>query len=40
MFRVLVVVLCTDRVAGNGFSTRERQVPLIASLRALTALRL
>jgi hypothetical protein len=38
MFGVLVVVLCPDRVAGLGFSTGERQIPLIVSLRVLRAL--
>ena len=40
MFGVLVVILCPDRVADLGFSTGERQTPLIVSLRVLGALRL
>jgi len=40
MFGVLVVILCPDRVADLGFSTGERQIPLIVSLRVLRALRL
>src|SRR5580692_1330903 len=35
MFGVLVVVLCRDRIAVLDFGTSERQIPLIASLRAL-----
>jgi hypothetical protein len=38
MFGVLVVILGPDGVAGLGFSTSERQVPLIASLCILRAL--
>ncbi len=33
MFRVLVVIFCGDCVAVLGFSTGERQIPLIVSLR-------
>ena len=33
MFGVLVVVFCGDRVATLGFSSGERQIPLIVSLR-------
>jgi hypothetical protein len=33
MFGVLVVILCGDGVAVLGFSTGERQIPLIVSLR-------
>ena len=40
MFGVLVVILCPDRVADLGFSTGERQAPLIVSLRVLGAVRL
>ena len=40
MFGVLVVVLCPDRIADLGFSTGERQIPLIVSLGVLRALRL
>jgi hypothetical protein len=40
MFGVLVVILCPDRVAELSFSTGERQIPFIVSLRVLGALRL
>ena len=33
MFGVLVVVFCGDCVAALGFSSGERQIPLIVSLR-------
>ena len=39
MFSVLVVVLGPDQIAGQGFSSGQREIPLIASLRALRALR-
>src|ERR1700734_723642 len=39
MLGVLVVALCRDRVAELGFGMGERQIPLIASLRVLRALR-
>jgi len=38
MFGVLVVILRRDRVADLGFSTGERQIPFIVSLRILGAL--
>jgi hypothetical protein len=38
MFGVLVVVFCPDCVAAKGFSTGERQIPLIVSLRVVRAL--
>jgi hypothetical protein len=38
MFGVLVVTLCPDRVADLGFSTGERQISFIVSLRVLGAL--
>jgi hypothetical protein len=40
MFGVLVVILCPDHVADLGFSTGERQIPFIVSLRVLGAVRL
>src|SRR6516165_7508746 len=40
MFGVLVVILCPDDIADLGFSTGERQIPFIVSLRVLGALRL
>jgi hypothetical protein len=40
MFGVLIVVLCPDRVADLGFSTSERQIALIVSLRVLSVPRL
>ena len=40
MFGVLVVILCPDHIADLGFSTGERQIPFIVSLRVLGALRL
>jgi hypothetical protein len=40
MFSVLVIVLRRDRIAGKGFSTGERQIPLIVSSRVLRTLRL
>jgi len=40
MFSVLVVVLRPDHIAGLGFSSGQREIPLIASLRVLRALRL
>src|SRR2546422_2706869 len=39
MFSVLVVVLRPDHIAGLGFSSGQREIPLIASLRVLSALR-
>jgi hypothetical protein len=39
MFSVLVVVLRADHIAGLGFSSGQREIPLIASLRVLRALR-
>jgi hypothetical protein len=32
MFSVLVVVLRSDHIAGQGFSSGQREIPLIASL--------
>jgi hypothetical protein len=40
MFGVLVVILCPDRIADESFSTSERQIPLVASLRVLRVFRL
>jgi len=37
MFSVLVVVLRPDHIAGLGFSSGQREIPLIASLRVLRA---
>ena len=37
MFGVLVIILCADRVADLGFSTGERQIPLIVSSRVVKA---
>ena len=37
---LLVVVLRSDFIAGPGFSLGERQIPLIASLRVVEAVRL
>ena len=39
MFGVLIVVLGSDDIAGLGFSLGQRQIPLVASLRILRALR-
>src|SRR5260370_33812216 len=38
MFSVLVVVLRPDHIAGQGFSSGQSEIPLIASLRVLRAL--
>jgi hypothetical protein len=40
MFGVLVVALCPDRVAKLDFGEGECQIPHVASLRVLRALRL
>ena len=40
MFSVLVVVLRPDYIAGQGFRSGQREIPLIASSRVLRALRL
>ena len=39
MFGVLIVVLGSDDIAGLDFSLGQRQIPLVASLRILKALR-
>jgi hypothetical protein len=40
MFSVLIIVLGPDQIAGESFSSGELDIPLIASLRILRALRL
>jgi hypothetical protein len=39
MLGVLIVILCRDRIAVLSFRARESQIPFIASLRAVRALR-
>ena len=40
MFSVLEVILRPDHIAGQGFSSGQREIPLIASLRILRTFRL
>ena len=40
MFGVLVIVLGRDQIAALSFSLGQRQIPLIVSLRVMSALRL
>src|ERR1700755_1071510 len=40
VFGVLVIVFRSNRIAGPGLRLREREIPLIVSLRVLRALRI
>jgi hypothetical protein len=40
MFGVLVVVLRSDQIAGEGYSAGELEISLVVSLRILRSLRL